>query len=87
MIGDVPNLTEEIYAGMVSQLMPLMRSHKGFIAHTGGPNPGGGWRVIEVWESEEDGDTWFNNNVMPNLPAGVTPQDRSYHQLHTAFTK
>jgi hypothetical protein len=41
-----PNLTEEIYAGMVGQLSPVMRSSQGFIAHTGGPNPGGGWRVV-----------------------------------------
>ena len=39
MIGEVPNLTEEIYAGMVGQLMPLMRAFNGFISHAGGPNP------------------------------------------------
>jgi hypothetical protein len=86
MIGEVPNLTEDVYAGMVGRLMPLMRAHKGFIAHTGGPNPGGGWRVVEVWESEEDGQTWFEENVEPNLPPDVVP-NRQYFPLHTAFTK
>ncbi len=38
MIGEVPNLTEEVYAGMVSQMQPLMQAHKGFIAHSGGPS-------------------------------------------------
>ena len=37
MIGEVPNLTEEIYAGMVGQMKPLMRASKGFISHSGGP--------------------------------------------------
>jgi hypothetical protein len=86
MIGEVPNLTEEIYAGMVGQLMPLMRAHKGFVSHAGGPNPDGGWRVVEVWESEEDGEKWFDENVKPNLPPDIVP-NRRYFPLHTAFTK
>ena len=86
MIGEVPNLTEEIYAGIVAQLMPLMRAAKGFISHAGGPSPTGGWRVVEVWESEEDGKKWFADNVKPKLPPDIVP-DRRYYPLHTAFTK
>lgn len=86
MIGEVPNLTEEIYGGMIGQMMPLMRASKGFISHAGGPSPAGGWRVVEVWESEEDGQTWFDENVKPNLPPDIVP-DRRYYPLHTAFTK
>lgn len=85
MIGEVPNLTEEIYGAMVAQLMPLMRASQGFIAHAGGPNPAGGWRVVEIWESEEDGQKWFDDNVKPNLPPEIVP-NRTYHPLHTAFT-
>ena len=86
MIAEVPNLTEEIYAGMIPQLSPLMRAADGFISHTGGPNPSGGWRVVEVWESEDDGRKWFEENVKPKLPPDVVP-DRKYYPLHTAFTK
>ncbi len=86
MIAEVPNLTEEIYAGMIPQLSPLMRAADGFISHAGGPNPGGGWRVVEVWESEDDGRKWFDENVKPNLPPEIDP-DRRYFPLHTAFTK
>lgn len=86
MIGEVPDLTEEIYGGMIGQLMPLMRASKGFMSHAGGPSPSGGWRVVEIWESEEDGKAWFNDNVKPNLPPGIVP-DRRYYPLHTAFTK
>jgi hypothetical protein len=49
-------------------------------------SPAGGWRVIEIWDSEEDGQSWFDDNVKPNLPPGIVP-DRTYHPLHTAFTK
>jgi hypothetical protein len=85
MIAEVPNLTEEIYAGMVGQLMPLMQAANGFISHAGGPNPAGGWRVVEMWESEADGQKWFEVNVKPNLPPDIKP-NRTYHPLHTAFT-
>ncbi len=86
MIGEVPNLTEEIYDGMIGQMMPLMRASQGFISHAGGPRPAGGWRVVEIWESEEDAQTWFDENVKPNLPPGIVP-DRQYFPLHSAFTK
>jgi hypothetical protein len=86
MIGEVPNLTEEVYGGMIAQMEPLMRSSKGFISHAAGPSPSGGWRVVEVWESEADSETWFNDNVKPNLPPGVVP-DRQFSPLHSAFTK
>jgi hypothetical protein len=86
MIAEVSNLTEEMYGGMVGQLMPLMRAAEGFISHCGGPSPSGGWRVVELWESEEASETWFGDNVKPNLPPGIDP-DRTYHELHTAFTK
>jgi hypothetical protein len=43
LIAEVPNLTEEVSAGMADQMMPLMRASKGFICHAGGPNPAGGW--------------------------------------------
>jgi heme-degrading monooxygenase HmoA len=86
MIGEVPNLTEEIYAGMLENLKPVMLGSKGFISHSGGPSPSGGWRVIEMWESEDDGRAWFEANVKPNLPPDIVP-DRQYFPLHTAFTK
>jgi hypothetical protein len=86
MIGEVPNLTAEVYAGMVGQMMPLMKAHRGFISHAAGPSPSGGWRVVEVWETEDDGQTWFEENVKPALPSDIVP-DRTYYPLHTAFTR
>lgn len=86
MIGEVPHLTEEVYAGMIGQMMPLMRASKGFIAHSGGPSPSGGWRVVEMWDSEVEAQEWFDQNVKPNLPPGIVP-DRRYFPVLTAFTK
>ena len=85
LIGNA-DLSEEVYTGMVGQLTPSLRAAKGFICHAGGPNPAGGCRVVEIWESEEDGRNWFDKNVKPNLPPGVEPE-QTYHPLHTAVTK
>lgn len=86
MIAEVPNLTEEVYGGLAGRMTPLMQAAKGFIFHSGGPNPTGGWRVIEAWESEEDGRAWFEENVRPNLPPEIVP-DRKYFPLHSIVTK
>jgi hypothetical protein len=80
------NLTEEAYAGIAGQVTPLIRAAKGFICHAGGPNPAGGWRVVEIWESEEDGQNWFDHNIKLNLPPGVVPK-HTYYPLHAAVTK
>ena len=85
MIGEVPNLTEDLYAGMLEGLKPVMQGSKGFISHGGGPSPSGGWRVVEMWESEDDARAWFEANVKPNLPPDVVP-DRQYFPLHSAFS-
>ena len=84
MIGEVPNLTEDIYGSMIEQMKPGMVGAKGFIAHSGGPHPNGGWRVVEMWESEADAQAWFDDNVKPNLPPGIVPT-RTYFPLHSAF--
>ena len=86
LISEVPNMTEEVYAGIADQTTHLMRASKGFICHAGGPNPAGGWRVVQIWESEEDGQNWYNNNIKPNLPPGIVPIP-TFYPLHNAVTK
>ena len=86
MIGEMPNLTEETYVRMVGQTMPLLRAFKGFFSHAAGPSPTGGWRIVEAWASEEDCEKGFDQIVKPNLPPDIV-SNRTYHPLHTAFTK
>src|SRR5579872_5830932 len=33
----------------------------GFIAHLAGPRPQGGWRVIDVWESEDAANAYYSS--------------------------
>ncbi len=41
---------------------------------------------MEIWESAQDGRNWFDHNIKPNLPPGVTP-NQTYYPLHTAVTR
>ena len=86
MIAEQPNLDEGTYTSMLEQLMPLLRSAKGFVSHTGGPSPAGGMRIIEVWESRADQQKFFDENLKSQLPPGLVP-DLKYHELHAAFTR
>ena len=40
MIAEVPNMTEEIYGGMVAGLKPQLQAADGFVSHAGGAEPG-----------------------------------------------
>ncbi len=42
------------------------------IAHAAGPVDGG-FRVVELWESEDAHASWFDAHVAPTLPAGSSP--------------
>jgi hypothetical protein len=86
MIAEQPNLDESAYAAMIEQLTPVLRSAKGFMSHAGGPSPAGGIRIVEMWASEADSRTFFDENLKPNLPSGAEP-DLTYRPLHTGFTR
>jgi len=45
----------------------------GLHTHLAGPTEGGGWIVVEVWESQEDQDAFMQSRLGPALhEAGVT---------------
>jgi hypothetical protein len=58
----------------------LLEQASGFIAHGAGPSPDG-WRVFEIWESQQAATEFFAKHIRPNLPPGVTPK-RTYLELH-----
>ena len=72
MIVDNPNGSKEVYE-RIRELIDLDGAAGG-ICHLAGPGPDGGWRVIEVWESEEDARRFFQERVRPAAEAvGTTP--------------
>jgi hypothetical protein len=77
----VPGQTEDGYDEAMQILRPLLNDAQGFIAHGAGMSPEG-WRVFEVWESQEQATAFFATHIRPNLPPGVTPK-RNYLTLHS----
>jgi hypothetical protein len=51
------------------------------MAETAGMSPEG-WRVFEIWETQEDATAFFAKYIHPNLPPGVTPK-RTYLDLYS----
>jgi hypothetical protein len=50
-----------------AQLTDLVKKQPGFMMHVAYPSPGG-FSVDEVWETRGQFETWFNENVKPNVP-------------------
>ena len=79
--ADVPGQTLEGYQQLITHLEPLLREARGFIAHGAGPVRDG-WRVFEIWDSQEHATQFFATHIQPNLPPGITPK-RTLLELHT----
>jgi hypothetical protein len=71
MIVDNPEGSQETYERVREQLG--LDRPAGGIFHAAGPSPNGGWRVIEVWESEEDAKQFAAERLRPAFEAVGAP--------------
>lgn len=71
MMVDNPEGTQEIYERVRKQID--LEKPAGGIFHLAGPNPNGGWRVIEVWETEEDARRFVKERLLPAFEAVGAP--------------
>jgi hypothetical protein len=86
MMVDNPQGSQEIYEQIRAQLG--LEKPAGGIFHVAGPSPTGGWRVIEVWESEEEANRFFQERFVPALRTlGVSgpPPQRQFWPVHNAM--
>ena len=67
MMVDNPEGSQEGYDA-VREKLGLERPAGG-IFHVAGPSPDGGWRVVEVWESEEDAKRFVKERLLPAFEA------------------
>jgi hypothetical protein len=86
MMIDNPNGSQEIYEKVASSVtLPI-----GGRVHVAGPRPGGGWRVIEVFATEEEGRRFFREKLAPALRAagapGPAPEPEFWPLHHLATT-
>jgi hypothetical protein len=65
---------------MAPGLHPLLKKQPGFIMHVAYPIPAG-FAVGEVWESQAQHATWYNEFVKPNLP-DPDAMSTEYFELH-----
>ena len=57
-----PGQTQEQYDAAVEQLDLAASLPEGWIFHAAGPTADG-WRVVEVWESQEAADAYFQGEL------------------------
>ena len=63
MMVDNPDGSREIYDSVRERIG--LEKPAGGILHVAGPSPNGGWRVIEVWESEHDAKQFVQERLLP----------------------
>jgi hypothetical protein len=86
MMVDNPEGSQEIYEKIRAQLG--LEKPAGGIFHVAGPSPNGGWRVIEVWESEEEAQRFLEERFFPALQSlGLMgpPPPREFWPVHNAM--
>jgi len=72
MMIDNPEGSQEIYERLRERIG--LDKPAGGILHIAGPSPNGGWRVIEIWESEEDAKRFLAERLRPAAEAiGAAP--------------
>ena len=72
-----PGQTQEQYDAAVEQLNLAQSLPEGGIFHAAGPTADG-WRVVEVWESQEAADAYFEERlgqVLQNLGVSLGRPD------------
>jgi hypothetical protein len=79
VIVDNPQGSQEIYEKVRAQLG--LEAPAGGIFHAAGPSPNGGWRVFEVWESEEDARRFRDERLLPAFDAAGVPRPPAAPQI------
>ena len=81
---DNPEGTQEQYDAASERLgITADNIPDGGVLHVAGPSPGGGWRVVEVWESEEAARTFDEETLLPLLESvGVDRPEPETWQVH-----
>jgi hypothetical protein len=80
-----PNVHSSIIHGSLRYALDGAGLVQGFIIHTNGP-VAGGWRVIEVWESQADFEAWFETAVKLAFPEGGLMPSMAFDELNEVVT-
>ena len=75
-------MTSAQYDETSPPLVALLKEQPGFLLHVSYEDANG-FVVSEVWETQEQHDSWFNANVKPNIPVEITEEVIDLHSVHT----
>ncbi len=76
----VAGMDKATYDEVSSHLESAIKKQPGFIMHVAYPTPDG-FYVGEIWASRGQFETWFNENVLPNVPAQINPEVTELHAV------
>jgi hypothetical protein len=87
MLMDNPAGSQEIYEQLRERIG--LDKPAGGIFHAAGPSPNGGWRVIEIWETEEDAKRFLAERLGPAAKAvgAAPPPPPELWSVHTYMTE
>jgi heme-degrading monooxygenase HmoA len=81
MIAEAAGADASFIDGMrAAGVADAMIQAPGFVSHISGA-ASTGYRVIEVWETREDHQAWYDNHIAPNLPPGMGPIPFEYIEM------
>lgn len=87
LIADVPGMTSEQYRQAIEQVRDQLKAAPGFVAHAGTPTPEG-FRVTEIWESQDDCMRFLQSTIIPMAQqVGLPPFQPVFLEADEAFTR
>jgi quinol monooxygenase YgiN len=74
-------MTPAQYDEIAPALVEKVKSTPGFVVHVAFVDSDGRFTVSEIWESQEQHDRWFDENVKPHVP-DVEQEVVEVHSVH-----
>ena len=83
LIFEGPGVSQAQYEQVKNQVAPGNKAPPGMLYHAGGPTENG-WCVVEVWESQEALDRFFQQKLGAALQqANINIQPKSFQVVNT----
>ncbi|MGE5274117.1 MAG: hypothetical protein ACM3QU_10240 [Verrucomicrobiota bacterium] len=73
-------MTRDLYDKVSPPLIEKVKQQPGFVLHVAFEDSQG-FCVAEIWESQQQHDAWFDENVVPNVPAEITQEVVQIHNV------
>ena len=73
-------MTPAQYDELSPQLVELVKKQPGFVLHVAFEDAQG-FYVAEIWETKEQHDSYFNEKVVPNVPAEIKQEVITLHNV------